>query len=185
MKITVFCGSSRRASETHRETARRLGSAIARAGHVLVFGGGRTGLMGAVADGALAAGGSVQAVILRDFIERDVHHRGVEDLDAVGDMRSRKAGLDERADAFIALPGGYGTLEEVSEILSFRKLGLHARPVILLNAQGFFGPLIAQIDRAIADGYDGPEARGFFEVTDDPERAVRLCEGAPGASPPE
>ena len=127
MRIAVFCGSSRRSDSRFDPLARALGTEIARRGHTLVYGGGRTGLMGAVADAALAAGGRVEGVILDRFIVDDVHHRELDVLVTVDDMRARKAGLDERADAFVALPGGYGTLEELAEILSLRKLGLHRR----------------------------------------------------------
>jgi uncharacterized protein (TIGR00730 family) len=140
-----------------------------------VYGGGRTGLMGALADAALELGGEVQGVILREFIEQDVHHTSVS-MEAVDDMRSRKAGLDARAHAFVALPGGFGTLEELSEILSFRKLGHHHRPLVLLNVDGFYDPLLAWVERAIADGFEKPERRAFLSVTDDPARAVVLCE---------
>ncbi len=176
VRIAVFCGSSRRVASPFLDAAREVGRDIARHGHTLIYGGGRTGLMGAVADGALAEGGEVRGVILREFIEQDVHHLGLHELYEVEDMRSRKAGLDERADAFAALPGGYGTLEELAEILSFRKLGLHHRPVVLLNTQGFFDCLLAQIDRAIAERFDDAEARGFFTVTTDAAAVVPLCE---------
>jgi uncharacterized protein (TIGR00730 family) len=176
MRIAVFCGSSRKSKEVFLAAARGVGAEIARRGHTLIYGGGRTGLMGAVADAALAENGRVLGVILREFIEQDVHHLGIEQLYAVEDMRSRKAGLDERADAFVALPGGYGTLEELAEILSFRKLGLHHRTLVLVNTAGFFDPLLAQIERAVEEGFDAPAALSYFRVTDDPRAAVDLCE---------
>jgi len=176
VRITVFAGSSKRSAAPYLEAARRLGAEIARRGHLLVYGGGRTGLMGAVADAALAGGGTVHGVILREFIEQDVHHLGIEELYTVDDMRDRKAGLDERADAFITLPGGFGTFEEMTEILSFRKLGLHHRPVVLLNTDGYFDPFVALVERAVAAGFEAPEHRAFFAVVDDPARAVEICE---------
>jgi hypothetical protein len=177
VRIAVYCGSSRRIPEVYHDAARRLGAAIARAGHVMVYGGGRTGLMGSVADASLAAGGVVEGVILTAFIGMDVHHRGLHRLDEVADMRMRKRALEENSDAFIALPGGLGTLEEVTEVLSFRKLGFHARPLVLLDTNGFFGPLVAQIERGMQEGFDDPDLRGAFAVTDGPEDAVALCEG--------
>ena len=177
MRIAVFCGSSRRVPEPYHADARAVGDAIARRGHVLVYGGGRTGLMGSVADAALAAGGVVHGVILREFIEQDVHHTGIAELHEVGDMRSRKAGLDERADAFVALPGGLGTLEELAEILSFRKLGHHRRRMVLLSTGRFYDPLVAQLERAIADGFERPAVRDYLRVTHDPRAVVALCEG--------
>jgi hypothetical protein len=170
VRITVFAGSSRRSAASLQALARELGGEIARRGHDLVYGGGRTGLMGELADGALAAGGRVQGVILRRFIDEDV------EIYEVADMRSRKAGLDARADAFVALPGGLGTLEELLEVLSFRKLELHHRPVVLLNASGFYDPLVAQLERAVAEGLEAAAHRGYWALADNPQRAVDLCE---------
>ncbi len=176
MRIAVFCASSRRAPHDLLAAAGAVGAEIARRGHVLIYGGGRTGLMGALADAALGAGGVVHGVILRDFIEQDVHHTGIAELYSVDDMRARKAGLDERADAFVALPGGLGTLEELLEILSFRKLRLHHRPLVLLNLRGFFDGLIAQLERGIAEHLDDAAIRSFVRATDDPAAVVGLCE---------
>jgi len=181
VRIAVFCGSSRRSPEPLLDAARAVGGEIGRRGHTLIYGGGRTGLMGAVADAALEAGGSVEGVILREFIEQDVHHLGLDELYEVGDMRSRKAGLDERADAFIALPGGFGTLEELAEILSFRKLRLHHRLLVFVNTGDFWRGLLEQIDRGIEEQLDDPGVRDYFRVTLDPVEAVDLCE-ATGAS---
>jgi len=178
MRIAVFCGSSRKSKEVFLAAARGLGAEIAGRGHTLIYGGGRTGLMGAVADAALGENGTVLGVILREFIEQDVHHLGIQQLYAVEDMRARKAGLDERADAFVALPGGYGTLEELTEILSFRKLGMHHRTLVLLNTAGYFDPLLAQVERAVGEGFEAPAARSYFRVTDDPRGAVDLCEAS-------
>ncbi len=175
MRITVFAGSSRRTAPEHLEAARALGREIAGRGHELVYGGGRTGSMGALADAALAGGGTVHGVILRRFIEEDVHHPEVP-LAAVEDMRSRKAGLDELADAFVALPGGLGTLEELSEILSFRKLALHHRPLVLLDVDGFYAPLVALFERAIEAGFEKPEHREFWALAENPSTALDLCE---------
>jgi uncharacterized protein (TIGR00730 family) len=180
VRIAVFCGSSRRSPEPLLAAARSVGRQIGGRGHTLIYGGGRTGLMGAVADAALAAGGGVEGVILREFIEQDVHHLGLDELYEVGDMRARKAGLDERADAFIALPGGFGTLEELAEILSFRKLRLHHRLLVFVDTDGFWQGLLAQIERGIAEGLDAPEVRAYFRVTADPGEAVTLCEAAAG-----
>lgn len=178
MKIAVFCGSSRRCNPRFLVPARELGAEIARRGHILVYGGGRTGLMGAVANAALDAGGRVEGVILREFIGQDVHHGDLDELHAVDDMRARKAGLDARAQAFVALPGGYGTLEELTEILSFRKLGLHRRLLVLLDADDFYDGLVTQIERAVAEGFDSAETRDNFRVARDPRGAVALCEAS-------
>jgi len=181
MRITVFAGSSRRSAAPFTEVAAALGAEIARSGHEIVYGGGRTGLMGALADAALAAGGRVHGVILRRFIEEDVHHLGVEMFE-VDDMRARKAGLDERADAFVALPGGLGTLEELAEALSFRKLALHHRPVVLLNAHGFWDPLLGWFERAVEAGFEKPAARAWWAVAATPAEAVALCETLRGGA---
>ena len=117
-------------------------------------------------------------MILRKFIEQEVHHLGIDELYTVDDMRTRKAGLDERADGFVALPGGFGTLEELAEILSFRKLGLHHRRLVFVNTLGFFDPLLALIDAAVEARFDRPEVRDYFAVTGDPREAVELCEHA-------
>lgn len=182
MRIAVYCGSSRRIPDAYHTAARRVGTALATAGHVMVYGGGRTGLMGTVADAALAAGGVVEGVILDSFVGRDVHHRGLHRLVEVTDMRARKRGLEEGVDAFIALPGGLGTLEELTEVLSFRKLGLHRRPLVLLDTHGFFQPLVQQIELGIREGFDDDALRDAFAVTDDPDCAIALC-GSAGERP--
>jgi uncharacterized protein (TIGR00730 family) len=180
VQIAVFCGSSARVPEHYRAAARCVGAELARSGHVLIYGGGRTGLMGAVADAALEAGGTVHGVILDTFVAHDVHHEGIDTLHQVDDMRKRKQGLDERAEAFIALPGGLGTLEELAEILSFRKLRLHERRLVLLNVDGFYDPLVAQLERFVSEGFDRAEAMEYVAITDDPRAAVALCEaGSP------
>ena len=178
MRVAVFCGSSSHADPTLLDLAGQLGAEIARRGHTLIYGGGRTGLMGALANATLAASGAVQGVILREFIEQDVHHPGLDELFAVDDMRSRKAGLDERSDGFIALPGGLGTLEELTEILSFRKLALHHRPVVLLARGDFWSGLVAQIEQGIAAGLDAADVRGIFVVSDDPGDALDRLEAS-------
>jgi len=139
--VTVYAGSRKRAHADHLALAAELGGAIAKRGWVLVYGGSNVGLMGACADAALAAGGRVEGVILDSFSR--VAHQGLHALDVVADMRTRKAGLARRGDAFVALPGGFGTLEEVSEILVERQLGFHQKPLVLLNAGGFWDPLLA------------------------------------------
>ena len=184
MRITVFCGSSRRSAEPYLEAARVLGAELARRGHMLVYGGAKIGLMGAVADAALSGGGSVRGVILQDFVDRgDVHHPDIE-MESVNDMRARKAGLDGNGDAFITLAGGLGTLEEFAEMLSFRQLGFHHRPLVLLNTAGFFDPLLGWIDGAVDAGFVRAEHRDMLAVTDDPCRAVTLCETGAGTEAP-
>jgi uncharacterized protein (TIGR00730 family) len=148
--VTVYAGSRRRARPEHLELAAELGREIANAGFVLVYGGANVGLMGACADAALAAGGRVEGVILDSFSR--VAHRGLHALEVVADMRLRKAGLARAGDAFVALPGGYGTLEEISEILVERQLAFHQKPLVLVNPDGFWDPLRALFARMQDDG---------------------------------
>jgi len=178
VRVAVFCGSSRRVGEPYTGAARRFGAELGARGHALIYGGGGTGLMGVVADAALEQGARVQGVILDAFIRKGVHHPRIQELHPVGDMRARKAGLDERAEGFVALPGGLGTLEELAEILSFRKLDLHRRTLVFLNTAGFFDPLLAWFDRAVEAGFDDDAVRGYFGVTADPIEALDLLERA-------
>jgi len=178
VKIAVFCGSSRHCDPGFLDPARALGAEIAQRGHVLVYGGSRTGLMGAVADAALDGDGRVEGVIAQRFVDSAVHHAGLDELRVVVDMRERKAAMDARAEAFVALPGGYGTLEELSEILSFRKLGLHRRLLVLLDPDGYYAGLLAQIERAVAAGFEPEGSRDYFGVARDARSAVDLCEAS-------
>jgi len=143
----VYAASSPRAPAELIELARGLGWGIAERGWTLVYGGARIGLMGALADAALAAGGRVEGIILDTFAR--VAHADLHALETVTDMRSRKAGLAHRGDAYVVLPGGFGTLEELSEILVERQLGLHRRPLVLVDHAGFWKPLLAQVDRMV------------------------------------
>ncbi len=146
-----------------------MGWALAGRGLTLVFGGGRTGMMGALADAALAAGGQVIGVIPEQFNNPTLAHAGLSELQVVGSMHVRKARMVELADAFVALPGGFGTLEELFEILTWAQIGLHDRPVGLLNAEGYFGPLLAQIERARGEGFIYDEHRSLLVCEADPE----------------
>jgi uncharacterized protein (TIGR00730 family) len=178
--VTVYAASSRRAPEDQLALATDLGRALAARGWTLVYGGARIGLMGALADGALEAGGRVEGVILDTFAR--VAHASLHALETVGDMRSRKAGLAHRGDAYVVLPGGFGTLEELSEILVERQLGFHGKPLVLVNYQGFWDPLLALIERQIRDGlvHEGyrrllvvvPDVAGTLEVLDAYDRAA-------------
>ena len=131
--------------------------------------------MGALVQGCLARKGKVEATILRRFVEENAHQPGIP-LHQVEDMRERKRALEEGSDAIIALPGGLGTFEELTEMLSFRKLALHGRPIILLNTADYFAPWLSQIEAAIAAGFESPQSRSLFETCSDPIHAVELCE---------
>jgi uncharacterized protein (TIGR00730 family) len=163
--VTVYAGSATRASAEHLALASDLGRALAAEGWVVVYGGARVGLMGALADAALAAGGRVEGVILDTFAR--VAHASLHDLVTVNDMRSRKAGLAHRGDAYVVLPGGFGTLEELSEILVERQLAMHHRPLVLVNHAGFWDPLLALIDRQVASGLVKEKYRALLTVVAD------------------
>lgn len=150
------------------ERARELGTLLAEKGIGLIFGGGRVGLMGAVADAVLANGGEAVGVIPKGLVAREVAHQGVTDLRVVGSMHERKALMEDLADAFISLPGGYGTLEETFEIITWAQLGIHAKPVGLLNVDGFYDPLLAFIERTIQEDFLLPEYARLVVVRDQP-----------------
>jgi uncharacterized protein (TIGR00730 family) len=172
--VCVFCGSSAGARPEYAEAARRLGAALARRGLGLVYGGGHVGLMGVLADAALAAGGAVVGVIPQALVDRELAHGRLTELLVVGTMHERKALMADRADAFAALPGGFGTADELFEILTWAQLGLHAKPVGLLNVAGFFGPLLGWVDAAVCEGFLRPEHRDLLAVAGEPEALLEL-----------
>ena len=163
MRVCVYCGSSPGDDPRFAAAARELGSALARAGIGIVYGGGRVGLMGAVADAALAAGGEVIGVIPRFLEEREVAHLGV-DLRVVTSMHERKALMADLSGAFVALPGGFGTFEEFFEIVTWVQLKLIDAPCILANVDGFFDPLVALVDGAHAKGFISAANRPIVEA---------------------
>jgi uncharacterized protein (TIGR00730 family) len=179
-RICVFCGASTGTDPRHAEAARALGRAIAGRGLELVYGGGSVGLMGTVADAALGAGGRVIGVIPQVLQIRELAHRGLSDLRVVGSMHERKALMAELSDGFVALPGGMGTLEELSEALTWAQLGLHARPVGLLDVGGYYRPLIAFFDQAVEAGFLRPAHRAILQVAVEPEAMLdRLAAWSP------
>ncbi|MCA9772168.1 MAG: TIGR00730 family Rossman fold protein [Myxococcales bacterium] len=151
--ICVYCGSNRGRSASYAELARRLGEELARRGIRLVYGGGRVGLMGILADAVLAGGGEVLGVIPGALDRREVGHRGLTERVVVTTMHERKRTMFERSEAFIALPGGFGTFDEIIEMITWRQLTMHFRPVILLNHAGYFDGLLAQIRRGVEEGF--------------------------------
>jgi uncharacterized protein (TIGR00730 family) len=180
-RVCVFCGSSPGRKPAYLEAARAMGRALARRGIGLVYGGGHVGLMGAVADAALAAGGEVVGVIPRGLQLRELAHEGLTTLHVVGSMHERKARMAELADGFVALPGGMGTLEELAEILTWAQLGLHARPCGLLDVAGYYDPLVAFLDRAVEEGFVRPDHRRLLVVAQDPDA---LLDAFAGWQPP-
>jgi len=174
--VCVFCASTAGASPEYLNAAQTLGGLIARRGYGLLYGGAIVGAMGAVADGALAAGGDVVGVIPEVIKEREIEHRGLTELHVVRTMHERKALLAERADAFVALPGGYGTMDEFIEIVTWAKLRIHAKPCVLVNLRGYFDGLLRFLDRAVAEGFIEAKDRGLAQVASDPESALDLVQ---------
>lgn len=167
-RICVFCGSNSGASPVYAEAARALGETLAERGLGLVYGGGNVGLMGVVADAALAAGAEVIGVIPRALVAHEVAHRGLTELRVVGSMHERKALMSELAGGFIALPGGIGTLEEWFETWTWAQLGLHAKPFGLLDVAGYYEQLLRFLDHVVAERFVHPDHRSMVLVDTDP-----------------
>ncbi len=172
-RICVFCGSNSGSDSVYVDAARQLGRLFARDGIGLVYGGGSVGLMGEVADAVLHSGGEVTGVIPHALWAREVGHRGLTDLRIVETMHERKAMMADLADAFIALPGGLGTLEEIFEIWTWAQLGLHAKPMGFLDVNGFYAPLIQFLDRAVRERFLKEPHRAIAMVDADPERLLQ------------
>jgi uncharacterized protein (TIGR00730 family) len=165
----VFCGSRSGIEPAYDEAARALGRALAAEGITLVYGGGRVGLMGVVAEAALEAGGEVVGIIPQALLEREIAHTGLTGLRVVGSMHERKALMSELSEGFIALPGGTGTLEEFFEVLTWAQLGAHRKPCALLNAGRYYDPLLALFDHMVAKGFLSEEHRAMVVVETEPE----------------
>lgn len=177
--LCVYCGSSPGAKPVYRDTAWALGKLLAQRGIRLVYGGGHVGIMGAVADGALSAGGEVTGVIPRMLVDRELGHRGVQELRIVRDMHERKYTMAGLADAFIALPGGWGTLEELTEMVTWNQLGIQHKPVALLNVEGYFDPFLAFAEHMIDEGFVRPEQRGLLRVATRVDEVIDLLTYVP------
>ena len=181
--VCVFCGSSAGARPSYAAMAEALGRELAERGARLVYGGGRVGLMGVVADAALAAGGEVVGVIPQHLMDREVGHLGVTDLRVTSSMHERKALMAELADGFVALPGGFGTLEELAETLTWSQLGLQAKPFGLLDVEGFYEPLLSFLDHTVAERFVAPEHRALVLAGRDPADLLdRLAAWEPGST---
>lgn len=168
VSVCVFCGSNPGHDPSFTEVAGRFGRLLADRKVSVVTGGGHVGMMGAVADAALAAGGQVRGVITRALLDREVGHRGLTELHVVDTMHQRKALMADLADAFVMLPGGFGTLEELFEAVTWSQLGIHDKPCGALDVAGYFDPLAALLDRAVDQGFVRPEHRGLLMVDEDP-----------------
>jgi uncharacterized protein (TIGR00730 family) len=166
-RICLFCGSSTGVAPDYARAATELGARLARAGVGLVYGGGRVGLMGAAADGALEAGGEVIGVIPRSICDLEVEHRGLTELHVVDSMHERKRLMHELSDGFVTLPGGHGTFDELFETITWLQLGYHRKPVGLLNVAGYYDSLLAMLDHALEQGFLTPHVRELLLVEDD------------------
>ncbi len=164
--VAVFCGSRSGNNPLYAEAAAAMGRGLAKAGITLVYGAGQNGLMGILANAALAAGGRVEGVIPEFLVKWEVAHQGLDALEVTDGMHSRKRRMFEIADAFVTLPGGIGTLDETVEILSWRQLKLHAKPILICDVAGFARPFIDGLRATVEQGFAGPEVLGFFEVLD-------------------
>jgi uncharacterized protein (TIGR00730 family) len=174
--IAVYCGSSPGHDPTYARAAARLGQTMAKRGIGLVFGGGRVGLMGVIADAVLAEGGEARGVIPKALATKELAHAGLTELFVVGSMHERKAKMAELADGFVAMPGGFGTLDEIYEMLTWAQLGFHAKPIGLYNVKGYFDDLVRFAERATREGFVTQEHANMPRIADAPEELLRLLE---------
>ncbi len=180
--VCVFCGSREGSRPSYVEAARLMGKTLAQRGLEMVYGGGQVGLMGALADAALEEGGEVVGVIPKALVAREIAHAGLTELHIVSSMHERKRLMAELSDGFVTLPGGYGTLEEFLEVLSWAQLGIHEKPCGLLDVDGFYEPLSSLFDKAVAEGFIPPDHRSLVLKEQDPHALLDLMERY---SPPE
>jgi uncharacterized protein (TIGR00730 family) len=162
--LCVYCGSSRGTNPAYLKIAQELGGDMAARGIRLIYGGGRVGLMGACADAVMAGGGEVIGIIPQHLQDREIGHSGLTELKVVDNMHTRKRMMFDLSDAFCVLPGGLGTLEELFEVVTWRQLGIHDKPIIVLNAEGYWDRLVGMIDGIIGDGFAQPAVRQYFSV---------------------
>jgi uncharacterized protein (TIGR00730 family) len=179
MRICVYCASSQQSDPVYREAAFRLGALLAEAGSIVVYGGGSAGSMGAVADGALSKGGEVVGVLPRFMADLEWGHPGLTHLELVEDMRERKHRLLTGSDAVVALPGGCGTLEELFEAITLKRLGLYLNPIVLLDTLGFYQPLDAFMAQVIAARFMNPEHAAMWQRAAEPEDVLPAIRNAP------
>ncbi len=181
--VCVYCGSSARVNTRYKENAAVLGERLAKEGKGVVYGGGRVGLMGIVADSAMNAGGKVIGIIPAHIQSKEIEHRGLTELHIVDSMHVRKRMMAERSDAFVILPGGFGTLDEAFEIITWKQLMLHEKPIIIFNDGGFWQPLIQLIDHMIGEGFANDKHRSLYSVANSMDEVFTLL-AAPQVKPP-
>ncbi len=182
--LCVYCGSSNEVDPKHLRAARETGRLAAERGIEIVFGGGHVGMMGALADGALAARGKVTGIIPEILMARETAHEGVSEMIVVENMHTRKRRMFERSGAFCALPGGMGTLDETFEILTWKQLGLHDKPIVLANLDGYWDTLLTMLEFQTAQGYVRPEQMGLFRVVTSVGSIFDALEAAPAPKIP-
>lgn len=175
--ITVYAGSADNLKQVYLDAAWNLGETLAKQGRTLVYGAGKTGLMGAVADGTLARGGKAIGVINDGLNLPHLAHAGLSELEVLPDIHARQERMTQLADAMIALPGGFGTFAELFEALTWVQIGLHDKPIGMLNVEGYFDPLVALIEKAIAENYIFAEHRRYFFVAEDPAVLLEMLDG--------
>jgi uncharacterized protein (TIGR00730 family) len=178
-RVCVYCSSSDSRNEKVEKEIRAFGKELAARGVTLVYGGASKGLMGAVAEEVLAAGGKVIGVIPKALESRESAHRGLTELEVVSTMHEREQRLFDLSDAFVAFPGGFGTMEEIFEMLTWKQLGIHGKPIVIANIGGYFDPLLAQFEAAIRNKYARAEDRILFAVAENTRAILTLLEGAP------
>jgi uncharacterized protein (TIGR00730 family) len=177
--VCVYCASSRTAHPDYRAAARRLGEVLAAAGVAIIYGGGAAGSMGALADGALGRGGRVIGILPRFMAELEWGHPGLTDLQLVEDLRSRKHRMLALSHAAVALPGGSGTLEELLEAITLKRLGLYLNPIVMVNTRGFFAPLLALLEQAVQERFMDARHLGMWQVVEKPEEVPEALARAP------
>jgi uncharacterized protein (TIGR00730 family) len=183
-RLCVYCGSAAAVDERYRAAARELGEALAAAGIELVFGGGRIGLMGILADAVLAGGGRVVGIIPALLRDAELAHAGATELVVVASMHERKQQMAERADAFAVLPGGIGTLDETFEIMTWRHLGLHDKPIFVVDAAGYWQPLLTLLDHLVNQGFTAPLIPRLLAVVPDVPALMTALAAAHGGGAP-
>ncbi len=177
--LCVYCGASARVAQVHRDAAASLGRLLAEAKIRLVFGGGRVGLMGILADAALAAGGEVVGIIPEHLVRLEVGHQSASELLVVGTMHERKQKMADLSDGFVVLPGGLGTLDETFEIVTWKQLRLHDKPIVLVDVAGYWKPLAGMVEHMINEGFVQPAHRRLFGVVDKVEDVLPVLEAMP------
>jgi hypothetical protein len=177
-RVSVFCGTSAARDPVVEKEIRTFGQEVARRGITLVYGGSSLGLMGTLADAAISAGGKVIGVIPETLVRREAAHKGVE-LKVVDTMHDRDQTMSDLGDAFVAFPGGFGTLDQLMEMITWKQLGIHGKPIVIANLGGYFDPLVQQLENAIRSGYARPEHRILYALADNTQAILTFLEGAP------